>query len=81
MPLRVLVRVEGGSEVVYPIGRRTSIGRTIDNDIQIDASNISRHHAVLLAGSPIIAWSRISTAPTACRERTARRPAGAARRR
>jgi hypothetical protein len=51
MPLRVLVRVEGGSEVVYPIGRRTSIGRTIDNDIQIDASNISRHHAVLLAGA------------------------------
>ncbi len=59
-------RVEGGSEVVYPIGRRTSIGRTADNDIQIDASNISRYHAVLLAGMPIIAWSRISTAPTAC---------------
>jgi len=50
-PLRVLVREEGGSEVVYPIGRRTSIGRTADNDIQIDATNISRHHAVLLAGS------------------------------
>jgi hypothetical protein len=50
-PLRVLVRVEGGSEVVYPIGRRTSIGRTADNDIQIDATNISRHHAVLLAGA------------------------------
>jgi hypothetical protein len=50
-PLRVLVRLEGGSEVVYPIGRRTSIGRTIDNDIQIDATNISRHHAVLLAGA------------------------------
>lgn len=50
-PLRVLVRLEGGSEVVYPIGRRTSIGRTADNDIQIDASNVSRHHAVLLAGA------------------------------
>jgi hypothetical protein len=50
-PLRVLVRMEGGSEVVYPIGRRTSIGRTADNDIQIDATNISRHHAVLLAGA------------------------------
>ncbi len=50
-PLRVLVRLEGGSEVVYPIGRRTSIGRTPDNDIQIDVTNISRHHAVLLSGA------------------------------
>jgi predicted nucleic acid-binding Zn-ribbon protein len=49
-PLRVLVRLEGGADVVYPIGRRTSIGRTSDNDIQIDAANVSRHHAVLLSG-------------------------------
>jgi hypothetical protein len=47
--LRVLIRQEGGSDVVYPISRRTSIGRTPDNDIQVDASWISRHHAVLLS--------------------------------
>ncbi len=30
------------------LGRKTTIGRTPDNDLQIDASFISRHHAVLL---------------------------------
>jgi pSer/pThr/pTyr-binding forkhead associated (FHA) protein len=48
-PLRVLIRREGGSDVVYPVSRRTSIGRTPDNDIQVDAFWISRHHAVLLS--------------------------------
>jgi predicted nucleic acid-binding Zn-ribbon protein len=48
--LRVLIRQEGGSDVVYPLGRRTGIGRTPDNDIQVDATWISRHHAVLLSG-------------------------------
>ncbi|MEO8315801.1 MAG: FHA domain-containing protein [Pseudomonadota bacterium] len=48
-PLRVLIRQEGGSDVVYPLGRRTGIGRTPDNDIQVDATWISRHHAVLLS--------------------------------
>jgi uncharacterized protein (UPF0335 family) len=47
--LRVLIRQEGGSDVVYPISRRTGIGRTPDNDIQVDAAWISRHHAVLLS--------------------------------
>jgi pSer/pThr/pTyr-binding forkhead associated (FHA) protein len=47
--LRVLIRHEGGSDVVYPLGRRTSIGRTVDNDIQVDTTFISRHHAVLLS--------------------------------
>ena len=32
------------------LGRKTSIGRTPDNDLQIDAKFISRHHAVILAG-------------------------------
>ena len=49
--LRVLIRQDGGSEVVYPIGRRTTIGRTRENDIQVDASFISRHHAVLLSSA------------------------------
>jgi chromosome segregation ATPase len=47
--LRVLIRQEGGSDIVYPLGRRTGIGRTPDNDIQVNASWISRHHAVLLS--------------------------------
>ncbi len=48
-PLRVLIRQDSGSDVVYPIGRRTSIGRMADNDIQVDTANVSRHHAVLLS--------------------------------
>jgi general secretion pathway protein A len=36
--------------VVHVLGRKTSIGRTPDNDLQIDARYISRHHAVILAG-------------------------------
>jgi hypothetical protein len=49
--LRVLVRLEGDTEVVYPLGRHTTIGRTPDNDIQVNATFVSRHHAVLLAGT------------------------------
>jgi hypothetical protein len=48
--LRVLVRDEGGTGVVYPLGRHTTIGRTPDNDIQVDTTFVSRHHAVLLSG-------------------------------
>ncbi|MET0280943.1 MAG: FHA domain-containing protein [Steroidobacteraceae bacterium] len=48
---RVLVRQEGGADVVYPLSRRTSIGRTPDNDIQVDTVHVSRHHAVLLSNS------------------------------
>jgi hypothetical protein len=47
---RLLVRTDGESEVVHVLGRKTSVGRTPDNDLQIDAKFISRHHAVLLAG-------------------------------
>lgn len=49
--LRTLVRDEGGAQVVYPLGRHTTIGRTPDNDIQVNASYVSRNHAVLLAGT------------------------------
>jgi pSer/pThr/pTyr-binding forkhead associated (FHA) protein len=48
-PVRALVRLASGGELIYPIGKRTTIGRTADNDIQIDVPNVSRHHAVLLA--------------------------------
>jgi chromosome segregation ATPase len=47
---RLLIRSDGDSEVVHVLGRKTSVGRTPDNDLQIDAKFISRHHAVILAG-------------------------------
>ncbi len=46
--VRLLVRSQDGHEVVHVLGRKTTVGRTPDNDLQIDASFISRHHAVLL---------------------------------
>jgi predicted nucleic acid-binding Zn-ribbon protein len=49
--VRVLIRQEGGADVVYPLSRRTTIGRTAENDIQIDTSYVSRHHAVLLSSA------------------------------
>jgi chromosome segregation ATPase len=47
---RLLIHTEEGREVVHVLGRRTSIGRTPDNDLQIDAKFVSRHHAVILVG-------------------------------
>jgi chromosome segregation ATPase len=47
---RLLIRADGDSEVVHVLGRKTTVGRTPDNDLQIDAKFISRHHAVILAG-------------------------------
>lgn len=51
VPARFLVSEEDGKEVERALGRRTSIGRTPDNDIQIDAGYVSRHHAVILAST------------------------------
>jgi hypothetical protein len=39
------------SEIVHVLGRKTTIGRTAENDVQIDAKFISRHHAVILSGT------------------------------
>ncbi len=47
---RLLISREAGREIVHVLGRKTSVGRTPDNDLQIDAKFISRHHAVILAG-------------------------------
>ena len=47
---RLLIRMQGDTEVVHVLGRKTSIGRTPDNDLQIDTKFVSRHHAVVLAG-------------------------------
>jgi len=47
-PAPLFIRT-GESEVVHVLGRKTTIGRTPENDLQIDAQYISRHHAVILA--------------------------------
>jgi chromosome segregation ATPase len=47
---RLLVHSDGGREIVHELGRKTSIGRTPDNDLQIDAKYVSRRHAVILVG-------------------------------
>ena len=47
---RLLICNEKGREIVHVLSRKTSVGRTPDNDLQIDAKFISRHHAVILAG-------------------------------
>jgi chromosome segregation ATPase len=45
---RILVCTEGDDDIVHVLGRRTTVGRTPDNDMCIDADFISRHHAVVL---------------------------------
>jgi chromosome segregation ATPase len=45
---RLLVRTEGDTGIVHLLRRTTTIGRTPDNDLCIDADFISRHHAVVL---------------------------------
>jgi hypothetical protein len=49
-PARLLIHLDGGAEVVHRLGRRTTVGRTPDNDLQLDTRFISRHHAVILCG-------------------------------
>jgi len=49
-PARLLGRIDGDSEVLYLLGRRTTIGRDPGNDVQVDAEFISRTHASVLAG-------------------------------
>jgi hypothetical protein len=44
----LLTRMDGGTGIVHLLGRRTTFGRTPDNDVHIDAEFISRHHAVAL---------------------------------
>ncbi len=49
--VRLLIQTAGGREIVHMLGRRTRIGRTPDNDVRIEATCVSRHHAVILTGS------------------------------
>lgn len=47
---RLLVLMDGDTEVVHLLGRRTTLGRGAENDIQIDQQFVSRHHALITAG-------------------------------
>lgn len=47
-PAHLLVPTNGESGTRYLLGKRTTIGRTADNDLRIDAQFISRRHAVAL---------------------------------
>ncbi|MCP5471000.1 MAG: FHA domain-containing protein [Steroidobacteraceae bacterium] len=47
---RYFVMMEGDTEIVHVLGRRTTIGRGLDNDVRIDTKFVSRHHAVVLVG-------------------------------
>jgi hypothetical protein len=61
-PTRMLVRTQGDTGIVQLLGRRTTLGRTPDNDIRIDEDFISRHHAVLLlAGATTVVEDLNST--------------------
>jgi chromosome segregation ATPase len=48
---RLLIRTDADSEVVHVLGTRTSIGRSNDNDLQVDVTSISRHHALIVASA------------------------------
>jgi hypothetical protein len=45
---RLLVSTASGSDIVHLLARRTTVGRTPDNDLRVEAHYVSRHHAVLL---------------------------------
>jgi uncharacterized coiled-coil protein SlyX len=61
-PQRLLVRTEGDSGIVHVLSRRTTVGRTPDNDLRVEADFVSRHHAVLLlAGADTVVEDLHST--------------------
>jgi chromosome segregation ATPase len=46
-----LVRIDGDRSINYALGRRTRIGRAPGCELHIDSSSVSRHHALILAGT------------------------------
>ncbi len=46
-----LVRIDGDRSISHALGRRTRIGRAAGCDLHIDSTSVSRHHALLLAGT------------------------------
>jgi chromosome segregation ATPase len=46
-----LVRIDGDRSITHTLGRRTRIGRAPGCELHIDSSSVSRHHALILAGT------------------------------
>jgi chromosome segregation ATPase len=46
-----LVRIDGDRSTSHALGRRTRIGRAPGSELHIDSSSVSRHHALILAGT------------------------------
>jgi chromosome segregation ATPase len=45
-----LIRIDGDRNVTHALARRTRIGRAPTCELQIDASSVSRHHALIMVG-------------------------------
>ena len=46
-----LIRIDGDRSITHALGRRTRIGRATGCELHIDSSSVSRHHALILAGT------------------------------
>ena len=46
-----LVRIDGDRSISHALGRRTRIGRAPGCELHIDSTSVSRHHALILAGT------------------------------
>ncbi len=46
-----LIRIDGDRSISHALGRRTRVGRAQDCELHIDSSGVSRHHALILAGT------------------------------
>jgi chromosome segregation ATPase len=46
-----LIRIDGDRSITHSLGRRTRIGRAPGCELHIDSSSVSRHHALILAGT------------------------------
>jgi chromosome segregation ATPase len=46
-----LVRIDGDRSISHTLGRRTRIGRAPGCELHIDSGSVSRHHALILAGT------------------------------
>jgi chromosome segregation ATPase len=46
-----LIRIDGDRSITHALGRRTRIGRAAGCELHIDSSSVSRHHALILAGT------------------------------
>ncbi len=45
------IRIDGDRSIRHALGRRTRIGRAPGCELHIDSSSVSRHHALILAGT------------------------------